>query len=149
MESIFDTAANKSILERLEKLNVDSQPLWGKMNAAQMLVHCQKPIEVLTGKLILKGGLLGFLFGKMAKNNFLKARGFSKNSPTHPLFKITNSPDFEKEKQVLTAQVTTLGDLGSKSIATNKHPFFGNMTDEEWGSLMYVHLDHHLKQFGL
>jgi len=149
MKSIFNEEDNQQIRERLEKLSADTTPHWGKMNAAQMLVHCQKPIEVLTGKLILKGGLLGFLFGKMAKNNFLKAQGFSKNSPTHPMFKISSNPDFEKEKQVLAAQVTALGELGSKSIATNKHPFFGNMTDEEWGGLMYVHLNHHLKQFGL
>ncbi|RZJ28611.1 MAG: DUF1569 domain-containing protein, partial [Flavobacterium sp.] len=26
-------------------------------------------------------------------------------------------------------------------------PFFGPMTNQEWGMLMYLHLDHHLKQF--
>jgi hypothetical protein len=149
MANIFDKEANKNILERLEKLTPDSDRQWGKMSPAQMLVHCQKPIEVVTGKLVLKGGLLGFLFGKMAKNNFLKSRGFSKNSPTHPLFKVANEPDFEKEKRELISQVTAFAEKGPDMIATKKHPFFGWMTDDEWGSLMYVHLDHHLKQFGL
>lgn len=149
MTNIFDQQANQNILERLDKLTPESQAQWGKMNVSQMLLHCQKPIEVLTGKLMLKGGLLGFLFGKMAKNNFLKMRSFNKNSPTHPLFKIKHEPDFEKEKQLLMSQVAALGQLGSESVAIDKHPFFGPMTDEEWGSLMYIHLDHHLKQFGL
>ena len=149
MANIFDKAANQIILERLDKLTPASQAQWGKMSVAQMLLHCQKPIDVLTGKLRLKGGLLGFLFGKMAKSNFLKMRGFSKNAPTHPLFRIKHEPDFETEKQILMAQVSSLGQLGGESIAVNKHPFFGPMTDEEWGGLMYIHLDHHLTQFGV
>ena len=149
MENIFNKDDNKAIVNRLLQLTPESQPLWGKMTVSQMLQHCQKPIDVLTGKLQLKGGLLGFLFGKMAKNNFLKMRGFSKNSPTHPKFKIKDEPDFNAEKNLLTTMVETLGKLGKDSIAIDKHPFFGKMTEEEWGGLMYLHLDHHLKQFGV
>ncbi len=148
MEDIFNKQDNQGIVERINKLTPESQALWGKMNVARMLVHCQKPIDVLTGKLPLKSGLLGFLFGKMAKNNFLKMRGFGKNAPTHPKFKIKDNPDFHKEKALLVSMVETLGSLGTESIAIDTHPFFGPMTNEEWGSLMYLHLDHHLKQFG-
>jgi hypothetical protein len=149
MANIFDKQANGSILDRLEKLTPDSKPLWGKMTVSQMLWHCQKPIEVLTGKLPLKGGLLGFLFGKMAKNNFLRDKGFGKNSPTHPKFRTKDEPDFEHEKAELMAMIATLGEMGAESIGIDKHPFFGPMTDEEWSMLMYLHLDHHLKQFGV
>lgn len=149
MEDIFKRDDNLNIVDRLNRLTPESQPLWGKMTVSQMLVHCQKPIDVLTGKLRLKGGLLGFLFGKMAKNNFLKMRGFGKNAPTHPKFKIKSDPNFEAEKELLVSMVEMLGNLGTDSIAIDKHPFFGPMTHEEWGSLMYLHLDHHLKQFGV
>lgn len=147
--NIFDQEANQSILNRLEKLTPDSKPLWGKMTVSQMLWHCQKPIDVLTGKLLLTGGLLGFLFGKMAKNNFLKAKGFGKNAPTHPKFKTNESLIFDQEKAALMNMVTVLGSLGAESIAIDKHPFFGPMTEEEWSMLMYLHLDHHLKQFNV
>ena len=149
MKDIFNPQDNLDIAQRLGQLTPESKPLWGKMTVSQMLVHCQKPIEVMTGKLPLKGGLLGFLFGKMAKNNFLKIQGFGKNSPTHPLFRVKNEPDFETEKRQLLDMVATMGQLGTNSIAIDKHPFFGPMTHEEWGSLMYIHLDHHLKQFGV
>lgn len=149
MEDIFNSQDNQNVVERLKKLTPESQPLWGMMTVSQMLVHCQKPIDVLTGKLLLKGGLLGFLFGKMAKNNFLKMRGFSKSAPTHPKFKIKDAPDFEKERNTLVTMVETMGDLGAESIGIDKHPFFGKMTTQEWGSLMYIHLDHHLKQFNV
>ena len=148
MSDIFNTQANAEILARLSKITADSKPLWGKMNAAQMVWHCQKPLEVTTGKLPLKGGLLGFLFGKMAKNNFLKNKGFSQNSPTHPKFKMGETPDFETEKKALSNAIASFGKAGPAIIAVQKHPFFGPMTEQEWGSLHYIHLDHHLKQFG-
>jgi hypothetical protein len=148
MTNIFDKKANQEIVERLEKLTPQSTPLWGKMSVSQMLWHCQKPIEVATGKLPLKRNILGILFGKMAKNSFLKNKGFSKNSPTAPQFKSTAAPEFQTEKDLLVGLVKRFGDIGPSVIANKNHPFFGVMSDEEWGELQYIHLDHHLKQFG-
>ncbi|AWI25011.1 DUF1569 domain-containing protein [Flavobacterium pallidum] len=148
MANIFITEDYKKLLTRLHKISPESQPLWGKMNVSQMLLHCQKPLDVATGKLVLKHGLIGWLFGKMIKKSFLKKLGFGKNSPTAPEFKIVDTPDFEKEKATLIGLVTEFGEKGPAVIVNKKHPFFGLMTDEEWGMLQYIHLDHHLKQFG-
>jgi hypothetical protein len=149
MADIFNKQDNQNILDRLQKLTGESQGLWGKMNVAQMVLHCQKPLDVAEGKLILSGGLLGFLFGKMAKNSFISNLGFSKNSPTAPQFKIMQTPDFETERTVLYDTVKRFGAVGPDVVTNKKHPFFGIMTDSEWGILHYVHLDHHLKQFGV
>ena len=149
MQSIFNSRTNTELLGRLEKLTPQSHPLWGKMNVGQMAWHCQQPLNVATGVLPLKKGLLGFLFGKMAKNGFLKNKGFSKNSPTHPKFKTEVTPDFETERNILVNQVKTFGEKGPDIIANKKHPFFGLMSDDEWGSLFAIHLDHHLTQFGV
>ena len=149
MANIFDKEANAQLLERLAKLTEDTKPAWGKMTVSQMVVHAQKPLDVAVGKLVFGGGLLGLLFGKMAKNGFIKNRSFSKNSPTAPQFKITGAPDFESEKETLISIVEAFGRIGPDIITNKKHPFFGVMTDEEWGILHYLHLDHHLVQFGL
>ncbi|MDI1256903.1 MAG: DUF1569 domain-containing protein [Flavobacterium sp.] len=149
MKSIFDKKTNSELLERLEKLTPQSQPSWGKMNVSQMLWHCQQPHNVATAALPLKKGLLGFLFGKMAKNDFLKKMGFSKNLPTHPKFKIETTPDFETERKILINQVKTFGEKGPNAIDNKKHPFFGLMNDTEWGNLLGIHLDHHLTQFNV
>lgn len=149
MINIFNRESSQKLVDRLEKLTPESKPQWGKMTVSQMLWHCQKPIEVVEGRLMLQGGLLGFLFGKMAKKSFLKNRGFSKNSPTAPEFKTTQEPEFEKEKTQLISLVKKFGEKGTAVIAVKKHPFFGEMTEDEWGSLMYIHLDHHLTQFGV
>jgi hypothetical protein len=149
MANIFVASDNSNLIERIQSLTPESKPLWGKMNVSQMLLHAQKPLDVAQGKLVLKRGLIGFLFGKMAKNSFMKADEFKKSLPTVPQFKITDTPKFEKEKQVLISIVQNFGRAGTSIISNKKHPFFGELDDEEWGILQYKHLDHHLKQFGV
>ena len=149
MKTIFQPETNAELLSRLDKLREDTQPLWGKMDAAQMAWHCQKPMQVASGELTLKTGLLGKLFGKWAKNDMIKKQGFGKNLPTAPEFKARAQRDFAPEKQTLRDLVSRFGEKGADAVANKKHPFFGLMHDEEWGNLMYIHLDHHLKQFGL
>jgi hypothetical protein len=149
MDNIFNIDSNAKLVERLEKLTPTSQPLWGKMSVGQMVLHTQKPLDVCEGKLNLKRGLIGILFGKWAKNDFLKRPEFKKNLPTAPAFKITGWTEFEKEKEVLAMQIIRFREQGPSIIKNLTHPFFGEMSIEEWGILQYKHLDHHLKQFGV
>lgn len=118
------------------------------MNAAQMVLHCQKPLDVAEGTLQLPHSFLGKLFGKMVKNKFLSGKPIGKNGPTAKQFLVKGNPEFEKEKAVLMEQIKRFGQKGPDVVANKTHPFFGAMTDDEWGRLQYVHLDHHLTQFG-
>lgn len=147
--NIFDKEENLKLQQRLQNLTAEITPIWGKMNAAQMVLHCQRPIDVADGKLILNRSLIGLLFGKMAKTSFLKDGPLKKNMPTAPQFKIQSTPEFETEKEVLQNLIKKFGTVGPQVLVNKKHPFFGAMTDEEWGILQYKHLDHHFNQFGL
>lgn len=149
MKSIFDQETNAELLERLSKITAQTTPNWGKMNASQMVTHCQKPLDVAEGTLKLPHSFIGKLFGKIIKNQFLSGKPIGKNSPTAKEFVIKGTPDFEKEKSVLEAQIRKFGQQGPDAIANKTHPFFGTMTDDEWGKLHYVHLDHHFTQFGV
>ena len=40
MNSLFQKQTETEIIERIERLNSDSQAQWGKMNVNQMLCHC-------------------------------------------------------------------------------------------------------------
>lgn len=149
MKNIFTPKDNLSLIERVQKLHSQSQPLWGKMSVEQMLLHCHNLLDMATGKLLLKRGLIGFLFGKMAKRSFLKEGDFKKNLPTDKNFIVTSSPEFIAEKERLLIEIERFRVTGPSIIDNPKHPFFGMMTLEEWGILHYKHLDHHLKQFGV
>lgn len=148
MQSLFDASVADKILDRIEKLQPGTQPLWGKMTVSKMLAHCQVPLRVALGEKKLKRTLLGVLFGKIAKKQILKHEPMKKNLPTDPNFVIKNDPDFTSEKHKLESLIRRFTASDVKTIVDRPHPFFGKMTAEEWGWLQYKHLDHHLRQFG-
>jgi Protein of unknown function (DUF1569) len=47
------------------------------------------------------------------------------------------------------AFVERAGKVGLAGITQHPHPFFGELTPEEWDILQSKHLDHHLRQFGV
>jgi hypothetical protein len=147
MNHLFQSSTADDIILRLQKIKADTKPLWGKMNAAQMMAHCQAPMEVYLGNLKLKQSLVGFLFGRIAKKKLFSEKPWSRGMPTAKEFMVTDDRDFEQEKIKLIELVKCVSGEGDKG-ELNVHPFFGKMTKLEWGVLGYKHLDHHLKQFG-
>ena len=148
MKSLFNPEYNREIIDRLQKLNSKSAPVWGKMTAAQMVTHAQAPFKVALEELQLKRGLLGILFGGIAKKKLLSPEPFGKNLPTDKNFIVKRHPDFEIEKNKLVGYIQRFSKSGPGGITTKAHPFFGKLTPEEWDTLVSKHMDHHLRQFG-
>ncbi len=120
------------------------------MNPAQMLAHLSQAFRTASGELKLKRVLIGKLFGSFAKKKFVTGEGpFGKNSPTDKSFIITDDRDFGTEKKMLLALIEKFNTSGVEGITKETHPFFGEMSPDEWDRLMYKHLDHHLRQFGV
>ena len=147
MKSLFNSAHNREIIDRINKLTNESNALWGKMNVSQMLYHCQVPLEVAYGELKLKKTFIGFLFGRIAKKQLL-TKPFKKHLPTDKHFLVKHQPEFENSRKKLIALVERFAVDGTAGITKDSHPFFGKMTSEEWDILQWKHLDHHLSQFG-
>jgi hypothetical protein len=148
-KSLFDPANNKEIVDRLNRLTKDSKPLWGKMDVNQMLAHSQIPLLVASGELKLKQGLIGKLFGRMAKHSLMKPTPFKPNLPTAPEFIVKGNRNFKEEKERLIHLVEKFSKTGEAGLTKEAHPFFGKMTSSEWDTLQWKHLDHHLRQFGV
>ncbi len=148
MKSLFNKEDNAEMIDRIRKINADSKPLWGKMDAAGMLFHLQEPIRVSLGELKLKRGFLGILFGKMALKQVLSDKPFRKGVPTSDEFKPVGNHDLEAEKEKLVKLVSSLAEKGAAGISKNPHPFFGVLTPEQWSIITWKHLDHHFTQFG-
>lgn len=149
MSSIYNKADNDLIISRINNLSPEAKALWGKMTADQMLSHCQAPIDFAFGNTPMKINFFMRLLGKMIKGKMLKSKEFKKNSPTAPAFIRTGNYDFEQTKKELIEKINTFSELGEKAIKTTNHPFFGEMTYDEWSQLHTMHLDHHLRQFGV
>ncbi len=148
MHTLFDPADRDAIAQRLKGLQPASPRQWGKMDAAQMLTHCSVALEVACGDRRKTQRLLGRIVAPFVKSSLLGDKPFMRNAPTDPEYRIADERDFEREKVRLSALVDRFCTRGPASAEGLVHSFFGRLTGEEWGRLMYKHLDHHLQQFG-
>ena len=62
---------------------------------------------------------------------------------------IADERDLGAEREKLTGLIERFSAGGVGGCTKHPHSFFGKMTPEEWAVLMYKHLDHHLRQFGV
>jgi Protein of unknown function (DUF1569) len=147
MASIYNKTDNQNIIDRINQLTPNSQATWGKMSVDQMFKHTTGAIEIAFGEKTIKVNFLMKLFGKMLKNKVFNSE-FKQNSPTAKEFIFTDKYDFETSKKELIANFSKFAE-GEKSIKITDHPFWGKMTYEDWDKLMYKHMDHHLRQFGV
>jgi hypothetical protein len=148
MQSLFDPADRQAVVGRLARLEPSAERQWGRMTAAQMMAHCSNALEVATGDRPRKQALIGKIFAPFVRSSLLGEKPFSRNSPTDPAFVVTEEKDFDAEKRRLTALVNEFCERGPEKASVQVHSFLGRLNGEEWGVMMYKHLDHHLRQFG-
>jgi hypothetical protein len=149
MESLFDAAERDAILTRIAALQPASERQWGKMNPAQMLCHCALALETATGDRPMKQKFLGKLLMPFIRKTILGPKPFSRNSPTDPTFIASDDRNFDAERTRLLGLIARFVARGTAAAGRATHSFFGKLSGEEWGELMYKHLDHHLRQFGV
>jgi hypothetical protein len=150
MHSLFNKAHADEFIARINSLNNQTQPQWGKMNVAQMLMHCQMTLKIASGDLVPKiNPLVKFLFGKRAKKQLVNDPEFKRNLPTFSEGKIVGQKVFEVEREKLIRLIEDFQRKGPAGLTRQAHPFFGEMSVSDWDTLQVKHLDHHLRQFGV
>jgi hypothetical protein len=149
MKSLLNPGDNQNAIKRVNAINKDTMPLWGKMNAAQMMAHISEAFKLTLGDMVCKRVFLGYIFGKIAKRKILSKEPFAKNLPTVPGFIINDNRDLELERERLIQLLKRYKVVFNEGINPGPHPFFGQLTPTEWDLLTTKHLDHHLKQFGV
>jgi hypothetical protein len=97
-----------------------------------------------------KGSLPVRLMGRLVKPMvFRNEDPLRRNSPTAKSLLVTDERNLGKEQERLSGLIDKFEARGAAGCTRNPHSFFGKMTAEEWAILMYKHLDHHLRQFGV
>ena len=148
MKSLFAATDRQSLLQRLAALQPASTRQWGTMSPAQMLCHCALALETGTGDRPMKQRFLGKIVTPLIRSSIFGEKPFGRNSPTDPTFVVSAEKDFIAERTRLTSLIESFVQRGPDTAAKATHAFFGKLTGEEWGRLMYKHIDHHLRQFG-
>ena len=148
--NLFDEKETKETIERINSLTSETQPLWGKMDVAQMMGHCNVAYElVYTDKHPKPNGIQKFMIKLFAKNIVVGPKPYKKNSRTAPMFLITDERVFETEKNRLVEHLHKTQQLGTEHFNGKENHAFGALSTKEWNTMFSKHLDHHLTQFGV
>lgn len=149
-EDFYKPAKFDEYCRRVNSLNINTKRQWGTMNAAQMLHHLN----------LAFGGSLGYY--PLPDESYLLSRTLFKwllvdwfpeqpvglRLPLNFVIPLDQYFDFEFEKKrfmeiLIKAWKTKSAD------DWEPHCFLGPMTRNEWGKLALVHIDYHLRQFGV
>jgi hypothetical protein len=150
MKNLFEAARVDEVKERIWNLRPDSDRQWGRMNAAQAAAHCTAGFELALGERLLPRLFVGRVIGGIVKTKVLgNDDPLRRNSSTLKGLAVNDDRDLEKERERLCEMIDRFAAAGPKGCSTHPHSIFGRLTPEEWATLMYKHVDHHLRQFGV
>jgi hypothetical protein len=151
MKSLADPDVRTAVIERVKTVRPDSKPLWGRMNAHQMLCHLKDAFLAVLGEKQVSPAT-GLFQKTVMKFVALNAPfPWPKNIMTRPELDYVAQkycpPDFMQTRRELIAQIERFSrpDL---DLSGAVHPIFGNMSEWEWRRWAWLHMDHHLRQFG-
>jgi hypothetical protein len=150
MKNLYEPETVEEVKERIARLKPSNQRQWGKMNAAQAVAHCSVPMEWAVGDSFPPRMFLGRILGPIVKLKVLgDEQPLGRNTPTAKSLVVADERDLRAERHRLCALIDRFAAAGPKGCTSHPHTFFGRLTPEEWAILMYKHLDHHLRQFGV
>lgn len=148
--SFFQPAAVSAVQQRIAKLTADRQPLWGNMSAATMMQHCR-----IINESLLRGRpstRMPSLKQRLLRRVFLSRliplpKGRKQPGHIADRMNAAGTPAFDAERLSLLASIAAFAAHSGGIDAA--HPIFGRMSRQNWGRFGWVHLDHHLRQFGV
>jgi len=146
------TENREELLKRINTLKDSDHALWGKMNANEMLCHLADQVRVATYQIKTRDFSNFFsrtILSKLVLLGMPAPKGKVKTFPEIDLAKGrgTKPTEFENDKLLLKNIVSDFLEKDS-SFIYQPHAAFGPFTREQWGRIIYIHFDHHLKQFG-
>jgi hypothetical protein len=151
MITLLDENIKESIIQRVNSLKQHDNALWGTMNAEEMVCHIADPLRVAAGiksvdftgnkmtTTVVKWLVLTVL--QIPKGKIQTSREFKQGVAG------TRPKSIEKDKETFISLLNNF----EKSFESNPfpvHPSFGKMSKWQWARISYLHIDHHLRQFG-
>ena len=148
--NIFTTETTLQLHSRIDKLNPNSPALWGKMNVSQMLAHCCMPyLQVLGLNNQAPPALMKLLVKLLFKKSMTNTVPYKPGLPTAPAFVMKDEKEFEVEKNKLKSLLKEAHEKGANWYDDRAQVSLGKLSTQEWNNLLYKHIDHHLRQFGV
>lgn len=150
MKTLRDAPVQREILARLESLTTEDAARWGKMSVHQMICHLRDSYGVALGA--KKVAMVAIPIPReVMKRVALQVpiqwrKGFTSAPEVAQDVGGTRPVEFESDRAGLIVALEQF--CGRLQEPCPPHPFFGDMTVDDWRRWGYLHADHHLRQFG-
>ena len=155
MKTFADPASRAEVLDRLRTVRADSPRTWGRMTAHQMICHCADACRMACGE-VTPAEISGPLQRTLVKWVALYA------PMPWPAARIQTVVEMDQlgsrfsgaAPAEFAADMAALESLLARVAAAAgrgrwpRHPIFGRLSEREWLRWAYLHMDHHLRQFG-
>lgn len=152
MKSLNNLTDKQALLERLGHVAPDSARRWGRMNAHQMVCHLNDSFKVAMGETTVSTA------GNLITTTLVK--WIALRAPMRWPKGAKTRPEIDQQAGGGTRPIEFNRDIGElreliERFTAEKgtdgwppHPVFGRMSAWEWQRWGYLHVDHHLRQFG-
>jgi hypothetical protein len=147
-KTLWNVESRQELVERLSRLKPDARPLWGRMNAPQMVAHLVGWMKMAKGELYTAPLNRPIRYPPL-KQMVIYWLPWPKGVPTAPELISREQYDFASEHASFCRYLESFDEKPDPNKIWPPHPAFGNLTTREWGALGYRHTDHHLRQFGV
>jgi hypothetical protein len=152
MKNIVNTNDRDRILARIDALQGNERAQWGTMTVGQMVCHAADQIRMALGDITVADQSNFFtrtLVVHLVLLGLPTPKGKVKTAPEiDTAGRGTQPTTFEQDTKLLKQTIAEFLDTDERS-AFQPHPIFGPFTRRQWGRLSYLHLDYHLRQFGV
>ena len=151
MKTLARQRDKTEILQRLRHVRPESGRRWGRMTAHQMVCHLcdsfrmatgEKPVSPATGlfqQTVVRWAALYFPM-RWPAGIVTRPEVDQELGGTRPL---DFAADVARLEALLDLVATQPG-----NVDWQRHPIFGRLSEAAWLRWAYLHMDHHLRQFG-
>ena len=152
MRTLAQAEDAAELFDRLSRLHAGSPRKWGRMSAHEMVCHLADGFRMAAGEKAVSP-MPGVPLRPLVKFVVLYLPApWVKGVPTRPELAQgeggTCPADFAADLADLVARMERFA--GNESALDGRvHPVFGRMSGSAWMRWAYLHVDHHLRQFGL
>ncbi len=153
MKTLANEADKNELLSRLRQLNPDTPRRWGKMTPHQMVCHLNDSFKSVIGEREVSLRQSNIVTRTLVRWIALYAPiKWPHGVPTMPENDQerggTPPEDFKRDVDALASMIERLTSP-QRDFQWGRHPLFAEMSERDWMRWGYLHVDHHLRQFGV
>lgn len=153
MRTLNNQSDKEDILSRLRQVKPDSQRCWGKMTPHQMICHLSDSFKSVIGEREISGDKSNLLTRTVVRWIALFApmkwpHGVPTMAENDQERGGTPPEDFQRDVDALVVMIDRVTNR-QKDFRWGRHPLFADMSERDWSRWGYLHVDHHLRQFGV